>query len=63
MDDNCGCILRITPDQVISIEVTQAEILAITGETEIEWDQGSMVVGPRNPSISVTGVRIRSFVK
>lgn len=46
MDDNCGCILRITPEKVISIEVTQAEILALNGQAEIEFDEATMVVDP-----------------
>ncbi len=47
MDDNCGCILRITREKVISIELTKAQILAVSGDTEIEFDNGSLVVDAR----------------
>ena len=37
LDDGCECILRITPGGVVAIEVTEAQILAATGETEVDF--------------------------
>ncbi len=39
MDSNCGCILQASPGAEISIAVTRAEILAVTGRAEVDLSQ------------------------
>lgn len=44
LEDNCGCVLRITPGGDISVEVTQSMIEAVTGVASTEFSDSGLAL-------------------
>jgi hypothetical protein len=38
MDNQCECILRITPEREVSIHLTKQQIMSVTGATDVDFD-------------------------
>ena len=61
LDEECECVLRFTKEGEVSIEISRAEILAVTNRQEVDFDNEGIVFDTQGLAVfHRIGLRIRS---